>query len=161
MYGAEKWHSCAKGWFNSCETPFRMVSRLQNGGFQGVEVLQPFRSCETGVLGCKMALMCQGGSSQLRKFSQMVLGGCETISQRGGDFHSGSLLLRNFATHALSLLFELLLIPNFLLSHFFDIPLDFDHPKTYITSKQIRIKALKSKLKQVISKTKRYGLASL
>ena len=27
---------------------------------------------------------------------------------------------------------------------------DFDHPKTYITSKQIKIKALKSKLKQVI-----------
>ena len=76
-------------------------------------------------------------------------------------FRSGSLLLRNFAAHSLSLLFELLLIPNFLLSPFFDIPLDFDHPKTYITSKQIRIKALKSKLKQVISKTKRYGLASL
>ena len=35
----------------------------------------------------------------------------------------------------------------------FDIPLDFDHPKIYITSKQIKIKALKSKLKQV-TKTK-------
>ena len=35
-----------------------------------------------------------------------------------------------------------------------DIPLDFDHPKTYIASKQIRIKALKSKLKQVKKKTK-------
>ena len=31
---------------------------------------------------------------------------------------------------------------------------DFDHPKTYITSKQIRIKALKSKLKQVKKKQK-------
>ena len=41
------------------------------------------------------------------------------------------------------------------------IHLDFDHPKTYVTSKQIKIKALKSKLKQVINKTKRYGLASL
>ena len=29
----------------------------------------------------------------------------------------------------------------------FDIPPDFDHPKTYIISKQIKIKALKSKLK--------------
>ena len=29
-------------------------------------------------------------------------------------------------------------------------PIDFDHPKTYITSKQIKIKALNSKLKQVI-----------
>ena len=43
----------------------------------------------------------------------------------------------------------------------FDIPPDFDNPKTYVTSKQIKIKALKSKLKQVINKTKRYGLASL
>ena len=43
----------------------------------------------------------------------------------------------------------------------FAIPPDFDHPKTYITSKQIKIKALKSKLKQVKNKTKRYGLASL
>ena len=50
-------------------------------------------------------------------------------------FRSSSFLLWNFTAHALSLLFELLLIPNFLLSHFFDIPLDFDHPKTYITSK--------------------------
>ena len=42
-----KWHSCAKKWFRSCETPFQMASRLWNGGFQGVEVSQPFRSCET------------------------------------------------------------------------------------------------------------------
>ena len=40
-------------------------------------------------------------------------------------------------------------------------PPGFAHPKTYITSKQIRIKVLKSKLKQEINKTKRYGLASL
>ena len=50
---------------------------------------------------------------------------------------------------------------RFFFFNFFAIPLDFDHPKTYITSKQIRIKALKSKLKQEINKTKRYGLASL
>nr|CAN77218.1 hypothetical protein VITISV_036422 [Vitis vinifera] len=36
----------------------------------------------------------------------------------GSHFRSGSLLLRNFDAHALSLLFELLLIPNFLLSPF-------------------------------------------
>ena len=36
------------------------------------------------------------------------------------------------------------------------------HPiPEYKTSKQSKIKALKSKLKQVISKTKSYGLASL
>ena len=31
-YGAVKWHSCAKGWFRSRETPFEMVPRLRNGG---------------------------------------------------------------------------------------------------------------------------------
>ena len=34
--------------------------------------------------------------------------------------------------------------------NFFAFSPDFDHPKTYITSKKIRIKALKSKLKQVV-----------
>ena len=56
-YGATKWHSCAKGWFRSYETPFEMASRLRNGGFQGVEVLQPFRSCEMDVRGCEVALV--------------------------------------------------------------------------------------------------------
>ena len=27
---AAKWHSCAKKWFRSCETPFQMVYRLRN-----------------------------------------------------------------------------------------------------------------------------------
>ena len=27
---AAKWHSCAKKWFRSCETPFQMASRLRN-----------------------------------------------------------------------------------------------------------------------------------
>ena len=29
-YDAAKWHSCAKGWFRSCETPFEMAPRLRN-----------------------------------------------------------------------------------------------------------------------------------
>ena len=58
VYGAAKGHSCAKGWFRSCETPFKMEFRLRNGGFQGVEVPQPFRSCEMSVQGFQMALMC-------------------------------------------------------------------------------------------------------
>ena len=28
--GAAKWHSCAKGWFRSCETPFEIGARLRN-----------------------------------------------------------------------------------------------------------------------------------
>ena len=78
-----------------------------------------------------------------------------------GRFRSGYLGAAKFRRPCFFLVFELLLIPSFLLSPFFDIPPDFDHPKTYVTSKQIKIKALKSKLKQVINKTKRYGLASL
>ncbi|RVW63967.1 hypothetical protein CK203_049361 [Vitis vinifera] len=57
-YGATKWHSCAKGWFRSYETPFEMAYWLRNSGSQGMESSQPFRSC-------KMALVCQGASSQL------------------------------------------------------------------------------------------------
>ena len=79
-YGAAKWHSCAKGWFRSCETPFEMASRLRNEGFQGVKVSQPFCNCEMDVRGYEMALVCQRVTSQLRKFSQRALGGCETIS---------------------------------------------------------------------------------
>ncbi|KAL6336124.1 hypothetical protein AAG906_010409 [Vitis piasezkii] len=61
-YDVTKWHSCAKGWFHSCETPFEMAPWLRNSGSQGMESSQPFRSYE-------MALVCQGASSQLRKFS--------------------------------------------------------------------------------------------
>ena len=104
VYRAAKWHSYAKGWFRSCETPVGMASRLQNGGFQGVEVLQPFRSYETDVRGCEMALMCQRASSQLRRFSQRRMGSCESISQREVIFATGHFWLRNFAGHALSLL---------------------------------------------------------
>ena len=114
MYGAVKWHSCAKGWFHSCETPFEIASRLRSGGFQGVEISQPFRSCETGVLGCEMALVCQGVSSQLQNFSQRALGGCEMVSQRklifaatpeGCEifFAATHFRLRNFTAQAFSL----------------------------------------------------------
>ena len=86
-------------------------------GFRGGgNFRSPFRSCETGVLCYEMALVCQGASSQLWKFSQRRMGGCETISQREAIFAAVHFWLRNFAGHALSLLFELLLIPNFLLS---------------------------------------------
>ena len=78
-YGAAKWHSCAKGWFRSYETPFEMAYWLRNSGSQGMESSQPFRSC-------KMALVCQGASSQLWKFWQRALGGCEMVSQQKSIF---------------------------------------------------------------------------
>ena len=67
-------------------------------------------------------------------FRRGRLEAAKPFHSEGAIFAAGSLLLQSFAANALSLLFELLLIPNFLLSpFFFDIPLDFDHPKTYIT----------------------------
>ena len=45
VYRAAKWHSYAKGWFRSCETPFKMAVRLQNGGVQGVEASQLRNGC--------------------------------------------------------------------------------------------------------------------
>ena len=54
-YGAAKWRSCANGWFRSCEMEDFKAWR--------------FRSCEMGVRGCEIALVCQGVTSQLRKFS--------------------------------------------------------------------------------------------
>ena len=143
-----------------------------------MEISQPFRSCEMSVRGCEMALMCQRGVSQLRKFSQRGGVGLRNNFTAKWHFCSGFLGLRNnFAAkwqfrRGLFLAAKFrrpLFFPCFntfscskrLSFNFFAIPPDFDHPKTYITSKQIRIKALKSKLKQVINKTKRYGLASL
>ena len=119
-YGAAKWHSCAKGWFHSCKTPFEMASRLRSGGYQGVEISQPFHSCEMGVLGCEMALVCQRVSLQLRKFLQKALGDCEMVSQwkviftatpegckifwqREAIFAVAHFRLRNFTDHAFSL----------------------------------------------------------
>ena len=109
---------CAKKWFRSCEN-FRR---------EGPEAAKWFRR--------KMA-----------------------IPQRSGDSAANLLGLRNgFAAKGRFCrgceISQTPVFPLFL--HFsyskrlsfisFTIPPDFDHPKTYITSKQIRIKALKSKL---------------
>ena len=73
-----------------------------------------------------MALVCYGGVSQLQKFSQRVIGGCEIILQREtiftvmlGDceiisqpraiFAGASFGLRNLTDHGFSLAPELLL----------------------------------------------------
>ena len=42
------------------------VHGVRAEGFYGVEVSQPFRSCEMSVRGFQMALMCQKVVSQLR-----------------------------------------------------------------------------------------------
>ena len=72
----------------------------------------PFRSCEMGVWGCEMALVCQGSVSQLRIFSQGVAIGLRNHFAAEGHFPSQPLIsqqmaifvgayfgLRNFADH--------------------------------------------------------------
>ena len=105
------------------------------GGFRR-PFCSPFRSCEMGLEGCEMALVCQWGISQLRKFSQgLAMGlrnvfaakghfrshslisqwapcGCEIISQPRAIFVRAPFGLRNFADHGFFLAFELLLIPR-------------------------------------------------
>ena len=93
-----------KGGFTTAKHPSKWRFGCEMEDLQGVEVSQPFRSCETGVLGCEMALVCQRTSSQLWKFSQRRMGGCETISQQEAIFAASHFRLRNFADHALSLL---------------------------------------------------------
>ena len=47
-YGSTNWHSCAKGGFRSCETPFEMVPRLQNGGSLRVEKIAANSQLQNG-----------------------------------------------------------------------------------------------------------------
>ena len=58
-----------KGGFTTAKHPSEWLIGCEMEDFQGMEVLQPFRSCETSVRACEMALVCQGTFSQLRKFS--------------------------------------------------------------------------------------------
>ena len=117
-----------------------------------------FRSCEMGLGGCEMALVCQGGVSQLRKFSQRGVWGCEIISQRmavfiaKAQFHRGSLVaaklfrskwpfsqgaILGYEISQTTEFFLLLVHVGFFRPAFtsFEIPLEFDHPKTYVKSK--------------------------
>ena len=48
----------------------------------------PFRSCEIRLLCCEMAHECQRGVSQLRKFSQRGVLGCEIYFATEGHFRS-------------------------------------------------------------------------
>ena len=78
------WRFCNH--FAAAKHPSKWRFGCEMEDLQGVEVSQPFRSCETGVRACEMGLVCQGDSSQLQKFSQRRKGGCKTISQREAIF---------------------------------------------------------------------------
>ena len=70
MYGAAKWHSCAKKWFRSFEIPCEMELWLRNWKFLRFGISQSFRSCKTP---CEMGLwlrnwefLCFAAISQLQ-----------------------------------------------------------------------------------------------
>nr|CAN64158.1 hypothetical protein VITISV_015782 [Vitis vinifera] len=114
---------------SSCETPFQMELSLRNGA----PVLR------SGTRVPKLVL-------HLQKFSQRGQLGCELVSQQSIDFAEAAKSRRPLFFPCFLPVFAPILLRKTSFN-FFTIPLDFDHPKTYITSKQTRIKALKSKLK--------------
>ena len=170
-FAAAKWESlcCEMAlvcqiWFRSCKILCGMELWLQNQEFSRFVASQSFRSCEMGVTMLLNGTRVLKLVSQLQKFSQRGAWGCKMVSQQSVDFAEAAKSHRSLFLPCFCSVFAPIFAPISLRKtsfNFFAIPPDFDHPKTYITSKQIRIKALKSKLKQVISKTKRYGLASL
>ncbi|WJZ98414.1 hypothetical protein VitviT2T_016939 [Vitis vinifera] len=138
----------------------RLVSQLEN-------------TLRNGAFPAKWRISCFGGSqplSQLRnggscaaKWHSCAKFGFAAAKFPRRDFYSVaewfgnkmpiSQRLRNLADPCFSPVFAPFdsdfapILLRFFSFNFFAIPLDFDHPKTYITSKQTRIKALKSKLK--------------
>ena len=149
-----EWHSCAKSAFAAAKSSAEWDFCCEISLFL---FAMRFAAAKQMLLCCEVALVCQNWFR--RDFYSVAewFGNKMPISQR----------LRNLADPCFSPVFAPFysdfapILLRFFYFNFFAIPLDFDNPKTYITSKQIRIKALKSKLKQEINKTKRYGLASL
>ena len=139
----------------SCQTPFQMELSLRNGGFHALVVRSRFRSCEMGAPVLRSGTRVPKLVSQLRKFSQRGQLGCELVSQQNFDFAEAAKSRRPLFFPCFSPVFAPFdsdfapILLRFFFFNFFAIPLDFDHPKTYITSKQTRIKALKSKLKHL------------
>ena len=141
--------------FRSCEIPCQMELSLRNGGFHALVVRSRFRSCEMGAPVLRNGTRVPKVVSQLRKFSQRGQLGCELVSQQNFDFAEAAKSRRPLFFPCFSPVFAPFdsnfapILLRFFFFNFFAISLDFDHPKTYITSKQIRIKALKSKLKHL------------
>ena len=119
--------------FCSCETPFKMVSRLRNGGSLGVEKIAAISQLRNGGTWLRNRTRVPWGLFAAAKIFAEEDGRLRNHFVAGRHFRRGSLLLRNFAAHSLSLLFELLLIPNFLFSPILTFFLILIIPKTYVT----------------------------
>ena len=115
----------------------------ENGIFHALELHSRFAAAKWESLCCEMALVCQ-------KWFRS----CENFRREGPEaakwFRSKVPILQTPIFPLFFPCFCSVFTPISLRKtsfNFFVISPDFDHPKTYITSKQIRIKALKSKLK--------------
>nr|CAN66444.1 hypothetical protein VITISV_011563 [Vitis vinifera] len=74
-----------KGGFTAAKHPSKWCLVCETVDLQARKKSQPIRSCETVVLGCEMALVCQGGFSQLRNgFAAEI----DFLSEKR-DFRSG------------------------------------------------------------------------
>ena len=140
---AAKWHSCAKSGFAAAKSSAKWSFPCKNRIFHALVVRNRFTAAKWESLCCEMALMCQKwfrreGPEAANWFCSKVL-----ISQR----------LRNLADPCFSPVLTRFCSER-LPFNFFAIPPDFDHPKTYITSKQTRIKAFEIKIKAFKSKFK-------
>ena len=154
-YEAAKWHSCAKEWFHSCETPCGMGLWLRFF-FSFFGFRSHFAAAKWGSLCCEVALVCQNWFRSYENFRREGHKAANwfrskvTISQR----------LQNLTDPYFYLVFALFLLrfcSKRLPFNFFAFSPTWDHPKTYITSKQIRIKALKSKLKHLNQNLKHWN----
>ena len=142
-YCAAKWHSCAKSWFRSCETPCGMELWLRNWEFSCFGASQLIRSFEMGALVLRSGTRVPKLLSQLRNALAETSTVLRNVLATKCRFRRGC----EISQTPVFALFLLCFCSERLPFNFFAFSPDFDHPKTYITSKQI--KALKSKLKQV------------
>ena len=105
----------------------RVVSQLRNTLQNGLSaakwrIFKAWRFCSHFVAAkrvyglAKWHSCAKGPFRSCENFRRGHLEATKPFCSEEGDFRCGSLLLQNFTGHALSLLFELLLIPIFLLS---------------------------------------------
>ena len=59
VYGASKWHSCAKNGFVAAKLPAEWSFGCEIGNFHALELCSRFAAAKWGLLCCEVALVCQ------------------------------------------------------------------------------------------------------
>ena len=138
-----KWHSCAKTTFTIAKYPAEWDFWCEIKLFH---FAMRFAAAKWMLLYCEVALVCQIHFRSCEIPSQRLLQCCGMVWQQNADFAEAAKSRRPlffpcfspvFAPFASDFAPTLLRFFSF---NFFAIPLDFDHPKTYITSKQTELK---------------------